>query len=128
MAGLGFCATGAGCGLEETAALFATGLAPTCFVATTRLCQCDCLTAFLTTTPEGAASFRAFCGRAGDAGCLPTADLTIPACAAEGFADARSVSSAGFTPAAMAALVAAGESAGWRAVPCRSGFTMICRS
>ena len=46
----------------------------------------------------------------------------------EGFADARSISSAGFTPAAMAAFVAAGESAGWRAVPCRSGFTMICRS
>src|SRR5262245_52514075 len=50
----------------------------------------------------------------------------VPALGA--LAGSRSSSAAGFTPAKMAALAAAGDSGACRSVPRRSGFTMICRS
>src|SRR5271165_4430041 len=116
MAGLGFCETTEVLVLDAAAAGDLVALAlPTvcgaglaaCFAGVHFLCQCDF--------------------GAGLAVALITGWLTCFG-AGNGFTGSRTTSAAGFTPADIAARVAAAERTGAGATPRKSGFTTICRA
>src|SRR6266496_3018576 len=122
MAGLGFCAAGATCRLAMTWLRCTAGfkgadvLAGHCFRQ--RQDRVVCLVVAGFTIAEVAPSFRVVCERVGATDACRLGDFTV----------SRFTSAAGFTPAAIAAFAAAADSAGCRAAPSKSGFTIICRS
>lgn len=147
IAGLGFCGGAEFCAagfaaaglcvpelldLEASTAFCTAGFGETCFACVQRLCRGrvgDAFPLLVGWCESAAASLRRFCElEAGGEVSECLLEFAAAFVDGEGFANSRLTSAAGFTPAAIAALAAAAESAGCRAVPRRSGLTMICRS